>query len=266
MAFILLSLLFAFFSSTPRFIESLSRDQEGEQATPSCGEFGDCLAIDIDLSNREALQRGAALFINNCLGCHSAAHQRYQRVAADLGVDEELFAELLLFGGKQVEGVETRRIGDLMTIAMNQKAAASWLGAPPPDLSVRARVKSPSWIYTYLKAYYEDQSRPHGTNNLVLKASSMPNILEYMQGKVVCPKEKCSGPELVLKTEGDLSPREFDRVVSDLTHFLVYLGEPVALFRDRWGVYVLLFFAAFSIVTFMLQREYQKDYREIAKN
>ena len=34
----------------------------------------------IDLSDKASLQRGAKLFVNYCLSCHSAAYQRYNRM------------------------------------------------------------------------------------------------------------------------------------------------------------------------------------------
>jgi hypothetical protein len=41
--------------------------------------------VDIDLTDKAALQDGARTFANYCMGCHSAKFQRYERVADDLG-------------------------------------------------------------------------------------------------------------------------------------------------------------------------------------
>ena len=83
-----------------------------------------------DLSDKASLQRGAATFMNYCAGCHSTQYQRYNRVAADLEIPEELMKENLIFTGAKV--------GDLMKSAMSEKDAAKWFGAPPPDLTLVA--------------------------------------------------------------------------------------------------------------------------------
>ena len=44
----------------------------------------------IDLTDKASLQDGARTFVNYCMGCHSAQYQRYERVATDLGIPEEL--------------------------------------------------------------------------------------------------------------------------------------------------------------------------------
>lgn len=77
-----------------------------------------------DLSDKASLQRGAATFMNYCAGCHSTQYQRYNRVAADIGIPDDLMKENLVFTGA--------KIGDLMKSAMSEKDAARWFGAPPP--------------------------------------------------------------------------------------------------------------------------------------
>ncbi len=42
--------------------------------------------VDIDVSDKAAMQDGARTFANYCMGCHSAKFQRYERVADDLGI------------------------------------------------------------------------------------------------------------------------------------------------------------------------------------
>ena len=51
---------------------------------------------DIDLSDQASLQRGARLFVNYCLSCHSAEYSRYNRVGKDLGISDELVSENLV--------------------------------------------------------------------------------------------------------------------------------------------------------------------------
>jgi ubiquinol-cytochrome c reductase cytochrome c1 subunit len=66
--------------------------------------------VDIDLTDKAALQDGARTFANYCMGCHSAKFQRYERVADDLGIPHELMLEKLVFTGA--------KIGDHMKIGM----------------------------------------------------------------------------------------------------------------------------------------------------
>lgn len=130
-----------------------------------------------DLSDKASLQRGAATFMNYCAGCHSTQYQRYNRVAADLEIPEELMKENLIFTGAKV--------GDLMKSAMSEKDAAKWFGAPPPDLTLVARVRGADWIYTYLRSFYVDPTRPFGVNNVVFPSVGMPHVLEPLQGTPV---------------------------------------------------------------------------------
>ena len=86
----------------------------------------------INPNNQASLQRGAKVFVNYCLNCHSAAYMRYNRLA-DIGLTEaQIKANLLLAAEK---------VGEPMTIAMNRKDAKAWFGVPPPDLSVEARAR-----------------------------------------------------------------------------------------------------------------------------
>ncbi|MGL6348467.1 MAG: cytochrome c1, partial [Aeromonas sp.] len=124
---------------------------------------------DYDLSDRASLQRGATTFMNYCAGCHSTQYQRYTRVADDLGIPEDLMRDNLIFTGAKV--------GDLMKIAMSDKDAAKWFGAPPPDLTLVARVRGADWVYTYLRSFYVDPTRPFGVNNAVFPAVGMPHVL-----------------------------------------------------------------------------------------
>ncbi len=77
-----------------------------------------------------SLQRGAKLFVNYCLNCHSAASMRYSRLK-DLGLSEAEIKNNLLF--------TTDKIGETMTVAMRKADAKAWFGVAPPDLSVEAR-------------------------------------------------------------------------------------------------------------------------------
>ena len=51
----------------------------------------------IDLHNKQSLQRGAKYFVNYCMGCHSLSMSRYNRVATDLGLTPEQVQQNLIF-------------------------------------------------------------------------------------------------------------------------------------------------------------------------
>ena len=106
----------------------------------------------IDPHDVESLRRGAKYFANYCFNCHSIQFMRYSRIAKDLDMKEDEVANTMLFTGA--------KIGDPMTIAMNPKDAKHWFGTPPPDLSVETRARGVDWIYTYLRSFYKDPSRP----------------------------------------------------------------------------------------------------------
>ncbi len=206
----------------------------------------------VNLADKASLQSGASTFINNCMGCHSAAFSRYQRVADDLGIPKEIAKEKLLFD-------HDKNLGDLMISAMPKEAAKNWFGVAPPDLSLVARVRSPEWLQGYLKGFYTDSSRPFGVNNEVFKNVGMPNVLGNLQGQqVLCKAEACTGTTHVDGT-GTMSPEEFDKLVYDLVNFLTYLGEPAAMHRETIGAYVLFFLAFLFVFAYMLNREYWKD-------
>src|SRR5690625_6399914 len=72
------------------------------------------------LTNTESLQRGARHFVNYCMGCHEAKFSRYERVATDLGIPEEIMMEQLVFSDQA--------IGDLMEIALRPGDAQQFFG------------------------------------------------------------------------------------------------------------------------------------------
>ncbi|MEX2364962.1 MAG: cytochrome c1 [Pseudohongiellaceae bacterium] len=207
--------------------------------------------VEMDLEDKASLQSGARTFVNYCLGCHSAGYSRYQRVAQDLGIPEELMMENLVLD-------DTAEIGDLMVSAMPVEDSNNWFGVAPPDLTLVSRVRGTDWLYGYLKGFYTDLTRPFGANNRVFANVGMPNVLHELQGDQVCDDEACT---LLTHVEGTgaLSPEEFDVVVYDLVNFLYYLGEPARLERERIGGFVLLFLAFLFVFAYMLNREYWKD-------
>jgi len=215
---------------------------------------------DINLDNKVSLQNGVKMYVNYCLGCHSLKYMSYARMAKDLELPEELVLENLMFTGK--------KIGDYMTISMPVASSEEWFGVAPPDLSVVARSRGADWLYTYLRSFYADDTRPFGTNNLVFNAVGMPHVLSQLEGlkKPVYAAEKdedgkehevFTGYEYI--TSGSMTPAEYDKQVLDLVNFLVYTGEPAQLVRYDLGVKVILFLLFLLVVTYLLKKEYWKD-------
>ena len=215
-----------------------------------------------DINNTESLQRGAKYFVNYCLGCHSAKYVRYSRVGQDLDIsDNELVNNLMFNASKPFE---------TMQASMKAEDAERWFGAAAPDLSLIARSRSTDWLYTYLKSFYKDASRPLGSNNIVLPGASMPNVLWELQGEqspIYTEHADADGNMVkafshfakVEGKEGSLSPDEFDHMTRDLVNFLDYIGEPVKAKRKKLGVWVIFYLLILFGFTYFLKKEIWKD-------
>ncbi len=203
--------------------------------------------VDVNLGNQAGLQRGARTFINYCVSCHSAKFMRYSRMAEDLGLGEELVEANMLFTG--------RKITDHMLVAMDAEDGKRWFGQTPPDLSLIARSRGADWLFAFLTSFHRDTERPWGTNNLMQTGTSMPAVLSGLQGE----QQLDEHGELQKVSEGSLSDEEFDALVTDLVNFLVYVGEPAKLVRGAIGVKVILFLLVFTLLAYLLKREYWKD-------
>ena len=239
-----------------------------------------------DLEDQASLQRGARTYMNYCMGCHSLQYQRYKRTADDLGIPEGLMTEHLIFD-------PSSKIGDHMTNNLSVKDAKQYFGSAPPDLTLYTKLmKGPDYLYTYMRVFYEDETRPFGVNNLLFENVGMPHVLVDLQGiqRKVCKQiprlapnggemrdplsgepitEEVCGDELtergfsplqLVEGTGSLTPEEYDQVIYDLANFLTYTADPSRLERERIGVYVLLFLAFFFVFTWLLGREYTKEF------
>ena len=200
-----------------------------------------------DLTDKESLKRGFETYINYCLGCHQLQYQRYNRTFADLGIDEKEGAAKYMYTGEKV--------GDHITNTMPAKDAAKWFGSAPPDLTLEARLRSPDWIYTYLRSFYADPARPFGVNNTVFKDVGMPHVLQGLQGVSTLDENG----NLVEASGGSLTAEEYDTLVRDLTNFLEYVAEPNKLERQNLGYWVIGFLFILLIFSYLLKREYWKD-------
>jgi ubiquinol-cytochrome c reductase cytochrome c1 subunit len=212
-----------------------------------------------DIKNTESLQRGARNFMNYCSGCHSLKYLRYNRMATDLKIPEAELAGNLMFTSEKVV--------DTINSAM-PKDAEGWFGKQPPDLSLIARARGPDYLYSYMKGFYVDKTRPWGVNNLYLPSAAMPDVLAQLHGsqKPVFKNEpdEHGSARMVLvgvdaMTPGALKPEEYDQFVRDIANFLDYAGEPVKDKRQTMGVFVTLFLLVFFAFAYLLKKEYWKD-------
>ena len=209
------------------------------------------------IQDQASLQRGAKLFLNYCVGCHSLKYLRYSRLADDLGLTEQQVMDELNFTGA--------RFGDPIVSAMPADDAAKWFGKAPPDLSLEVRAKGADWVSAYLHSFYLDPVRPVGWNNTVFPNASMPFPLWELQGVQTAvmapakPGEDATVEKLELKQPGSMTPAQYDQAVRDLTSFLQYASEPAALKREGMGAWVVLYLALFTFIAWLLKHEYWKD-------
>ena len=217
----------------------------------------------IDPGDRASLQRGAAAFVNYCLNCHSASYMRYNRLQ-DIGLTEQQIRDNLVFTGVKV--------GDLMKVAMDPVAAKEWFGTAPPDLTVIARSRSShagsgaDWLYTYLRTFYRDPSRPNGWNNVVYPNVAMPHVLWQLQGEQVLKDTQEQGEgymrtvqKLALDKAGKLKPNEYDQLVADLVNYMSYMSEPARHDRVVTGLYALLVIFVLVAISYALKKSFWKD-------
>ena len=222
------------------------------------------------VTNLAALQHGAKLFVNYCLNCHNAGYMRYNRLR-DIGLTEQQIKDNLVLTGVKV--------GDLMKVAMDPNDAKAWFGGVPPDLTLIARSRAEQgkgsgadYIYTYLRSYYRDDSRPTGWNNGAFPGVGMPHVLWELQGQQRALFEDRADPheegmvEHVLKgfepiTAGTLNAAEYNSAVADLVAYLQWMSEPAQSSRVRIGVWVLMFLGIFTFIAWRLNAAYWKDIR-----
>lgn len=211
-----------------------------------------------------ALQNGAKVFVNYCLGCHSAAFMRFNRLR-DIGLTDQQIKDNLLF--------TTEKVGDTMKAAIDPKQAKDWFGANPPDLTLIARSRAGAngtgadYLYTFLRTFYRDENKPTGWNNLAFPNVGMPHALWELQGerKPVFEEHESHGHTVqTLKgweqiKPGAMSPLQYDQAIGDLVAYLQWMGEPAQNTRTRIGVWVLIFLGFFTIVAWRLNAAFWKD-------
>lgn len=211
-----------------------------------------------NINDTASLQRGAKLYVNYCLGCHTLAYMRYNRLAEDLNLSEEMVMESLVFSNA--------KFADTMDIAMDADQAMSWFGKTPPDLSLIGRSRGADWLYSYLLGFYQDDNG--SWNNTLLPNLSMPHVLWQLQGiqtPVFREETTESGytheviDHFELTSPGTQSVEEYEGTARDLAAFLEYVGEPAKLKRKGIGVWVILFLVIFTFIAYLLKVEYWRD-------
>ena len=221
----------------------------------AAGGSGKLDQANIDPRDTVSIQRGARVFVNYCLNCHSASYMRYNRLV-ELGLSEQQIKDNLLFAGD--------KIGDTMRVTMRAADGKVWFGVAPPDLSVVGRSRGADWLYTYLRSFYRDEARAMGWNNVSFPNVAMPHVLWKLQGIQRLHADEVEGhavthSALVLETPGTMSAQAYDDLVRDLVNYLVYMGEPARVKRVQIGIIVLLFLGLLAVPAWLLKREYWKD-------
>ncbi|HYE36110.1 cytochrome c1 [Methylocaldum sp.] len=209
---------------------------------------------DVDVFDSDSVRRGAGFFANYCMGCHSIKQIRYSRIAKDFELSEDTMRREFMFGKVKVH--------DYLETAMSKADGESAFGVAPPDLSLVIRARGADWVYSYLKGFYVDPKRPLGTNNLVSPDVAMPNVLWALQGLQEPVIKKIDGTDTVvdvrLVKKGQMSPKEFDQVLTDMVNFLAYVSEPSKLQRLPLGKYVIFFLVVLAVIMYRLKKEYWK--------
>jgi ubiquinol-cytochrome c reductase cytochrome c1 subunit len=206
----------------------------------------------VNLHDKLSLQRGAQIFVNHCLNCHSASAMRYSKLT-DIGLNEGQIRDNLMFA--------TDKVGDPMTTTLDPKEGKAWFGVMPPDLSLVSRSRGADWLYTYLRGFYRDPAAKSGWNNTVFPNVGMPHVLWEYQGSQVLQHADKGAAKLALGEPGKLAAAEYDKYVGDLVNYMVYMGEPARAKRVQIGIVVMFFLAIFFVITVLLKKEYWKDVR-----
>jgi len=217
----------------------------------------------VNLKDSDSLIRGAQTYMAYCATCHSAQFMRYSRIGLDIGLNEEQLLDILVPPGGAV--------GDTIQSGMPADYAQRIFGKAPPDLSVITRAYGADWLYTYLMSFYDDDSTALGTNNAVFKDVGMPNVFAHEQGtqravyETVTRRDGDTSERLVgveLIEPGSMSPDAFETKIQDLVNFMVYMGEPAQLKRMALGPWVLGFILLFTVIMFLLKKEYWRDIKK----
>ncbi len=99
----------------------------------------------------------------------------------------------------------------------------------------------------------------------------MPHVLWELQGiqrpiiESVTDKSGEAHDQIVsleLDQPGLMSVEEYDDAIRDLVAFMTYMAEPAVLKREKMGIWVLLFLAVFTLLSYFLYQEFWKDVKK----
>lgn len=221
--------------------------------------------IEIDPEDIPSIRAGARTFFDKCQGCHGIRYMRYIDLALGLKINENKDKNLgQEIRKKLMHSVQGINENNPIISYINKEDAIKWFGKVPPDLSLVSRYRGIDWLYTYMKSFYKDQTKPMGINNLLFPDVGMPHVLNSLQGIQIYKNntnihENTIENMLELIEDGELSKKEYDALVTDLVAFLSYIGEPVHADRNKIGTNVMIFMFILVMVLYNLKTEYWKD-------
>lgn len=221
-------------------------------------------SVEVDVRNKLSLQKGARIFFDYCQGCHSLKYIRYSDLAQGIGFEKTKEKSLeMVIRENLMHSID--KIGENNSIlsSISKENGTKWFGKVPPDLSLVSKYRGSDWLYTYMRSFYKDTSRPWGVNNLVFPDVGMPHILLKYQGlqvlKDVYEQNESVEKMFDLSENGLLSKNEYNSLVKDLVNFLSYVGEPTQIDRSNLGLFVLVYLTILVILCYYLKREYWND-------
>ncbi len=192
--------------------------------------------VDIRPTDIPAIERGADFFVAHCHSCHTAKYAVNDPISKAAGVIDR---DPLVIDGHEI-----------------------------PDLSLKVSELGANWVYTYLQAYFVDESRPSGYNNIVKKNTSMPHVLLGLQGEHRLLADKLNDAqspprlyEVLYKTKsGSMSSAEFYEHLNDLMHYLAYISDPSEAQRLSIAPAVLTYLIILFVLLWFIYRGIKRRY------
>ncbi|MCD6047762.1 MAG: petC [Gammaproteobacteria bacterium] len=216
----------------------------------------------LDATDKPSLQRGAQIYFNYCNGCHSLHYEHYSKLGHAIGVEDpthrlytDLIQKSLLFNlhGDIHAYIESH---------MQPEDAKKWFGVIPPDLTNITATKSPAWVYNFLRAFYRDDSKAFGYNNVIAPNTAMPNVLQPLRGETQAVWNNQQFDHFVTTKSGELKPLEFDHAMYDLVNFLNLISEPQQMLRIWIGICILAFLAILLLMVYFWVKSTQPESKD----